>query len=75
MMRADGQQGVPDRMIPFTVMSFGMMAGFILSSLNQNERRGEAHAPALVAAGYFLCGASAAFAAVLGATAIMMLQP
>ncbi len=50
---------------------YGMLLMFVLNAASRNRRQGRAHAPALVYAGYVLCGLSAGIALLLPAWAML----
>ncbi len=61
-------------MIEFAALTYGLLTSFILSSLQANARRRQKTPAIMIAAGYFLCGMSAAISAVLfGAAASLLI--
>lgn len=58
-------------MLQFAILTFGLLASFVLFSAEGNQRAGRAHPPILVYVGYLLCGLSAGAALALPTAAVM----
>lgn len=58
-------------MLHFTILVYGLLLSFVLTSAARNRREGRDHAPMLIYAGYILCGLSAGAAVGLPLVASM----
>jgi hypothetical protein len=52
-------------MVEFAALTYGLLASVILSAAQRNRKRGCAHPPLLLYAGYLLCGLSGGVALAL----------